>query len=180
MTNPSVTAMLGSLLSAVEKPTAENIAQREAEAQARARATIVHSPHVLMECEKDFIRQTGRTPENFAAMMLIGNLQVVKNPNTGTHLFIVACEIPPGFFPDLGTTVLNADGSASTAKFDHKIGCPLGIRVVLEKDAFGKQNGIDMQRNVELIMAHEGKTHGELADSGYRSPQAAPPAGRPS
>jgi hypothetical protein len=162
--------MLGSLLSMIEKPTAENIAQREAEAQARARTQIVHSPHVLLECEKDFVRQTGRTPDNFAAMMLIGNLQVVKNTNTGTHLFIVTCEIPKGFFPDLESTILNADNSLSTGRFDRKIGCPIGMRLVLEKSALGKQGDVDMQKNVELIMEHEGKTHGELEDSGYTPP----------
>lgn len=171
---PSMTAMLGSLLGAVEKPTAENIAEREAEAQARQKAIVVHSPHALMKFEEDMIRQMGRDPNNYIGVALGGQLQAQRVPN-GSMVMILAIPIPPRFFPALDApAVMTADGAARSAKFDRQLAIPITARVVIDKEGLGDLNG--MHDNAILLQAYEGRTFGELLEAGYVPPpgQAVP------
>lgn len=162
---PSSVAMLGSLLGAVEKDTEENIAERNAEALARQRAIIVHSPHALMPFETDAIRQMGRDPENFIGMAILGQLSAQRMP-TGQTILALVMELPPGFFPGLETpAIMDANGNARSTKFDKQLALPITARVVLEKEGVGNIGG--MKDNATLLLAHEGKTYGELQDAGY-------------
>lgn len=171
---PSLAAMLASVATMVEKPTEENMARRNAEDAERQRAIIVHSPHVLMEFEKDAIRQMGRDPENFVGMILVGQMQAQRVP-TGQHVLALIITIPPGFFPALdGPAVMDANGVARSTKFDKQLAMPIIARAVIAKDGLGDLH--NMRANADLLVAHEGKTFGELLDAGYVPPpgQAVP------
>ncbi len=170
---PSLAEMLGSVLGKMEKPTDENLEERNAAAKAREDAIIVHSPHVLMEHECDAIRQQGRNPDDFCGMALLGSLSAQRDLRTGKYLFILAVEIPPGMFPALDSPVLQADGTATTAKFDRQIPMPLCARLIIEKNGVGEKivGNDQLRKNIDLLIEHDGRTYGDLMAAGYVNPK---------
>jgi hypothetical protein len=156
----SIRASRGGMTDPVD-PAAQEAAQ--AAMDERRRALAIHSAHILLPAEQNFIRTIGRNPENYAAIPLAGQIGINRDPRTGQMFLMAATPIPPDFFPALDKPVFQADGSVSAPRFDRALGGQITVRVVIELAELGEL----LRKRVEALVEHEGKTFGELENTGY-------------